>query len=89
MDTIEYKEKKLEKIIRDVTKKINNIPSLGFGSEVDNLVKVSMINFMVSLAYISEIREDNIDVITESIIDELEVVSSEMVSNLLELSRVK
>lgn len=89
MDTIEYKEKKLEKIIRDVTKKINNTPSLGFGSEVDNLVKVSMINFMVSLAYISEIREDNIDVITESIIDELEVVSSEMVSSLLELSRVK
>ena len=89
MDTIEYKEKKLEKIIRDVTKKINNAPSLGFGSEVDNLVKVSMINFMVSLAYISEIREDNIDVITESIIDELEVVSSEMVSSLLELSRVK
>lgn len=89
MDNAEYKEKKIEKIMSNAVKRIFTIPSFGFGENIDNLAKMAITNYILSLVYISEIREDNIDVIAESIIDELGTISCQTVSDLLELSRVK
>lgn len=89
MDTAEYKSRKLDKITRDIVREVNSIPTFGYGDNIDNIAKLTLTNFLLSLTTISDIRENDIDVISQSILDELEGLSSKIVSELLELSRVQ
>ena len=89
MDIQEYKLKKLDKITREIVTKINNLPSFGYESEIDSLAQQAMTTFLLSIVAISNIREDEIDVISQSVIDDLTEIAQDITDDLLELSRAR
>lgn len=71
MDSKEYKEKKLDKLTRDVVRMVNRVSSFGYGEAIDALAKTTMTNYLLTVVRASELRENDVEIFAQSMADEL------------------
>lgn len=82
MDTKEYKEKKLDKLTRDVVQMVNKVPSFGYGEVVDNVAKTALTSYLVTMVRMSELQESDIEILAQSMSDELESLTLNLVAKI-------
>lgn len=87
MDAKEYKEKKFDKLTRDVVKMVNATPSFGYGEVVDAIVKSVLTNHLLTIVRLADIKESDIEILTQSVSDELSMLSANLVSQILQYKR--
>lgn len=84
MDSTEYKEKKLDKLTRDVVHLVNKCPSFGYGDVVDALAKNAMTGYLLSIVSMAEVRENDTEILAQSIMDDLSDLSNQLVTKISE-----
>lgn len=82
MDAKEYKEKKLDKLTRDVVQMVNKVPSFGYGEVVDNVAKTALTSYLVTMVRMSELQESDIEILAQSMSDELESLTLNLVAKI-------
>ena len=82
MDAKEYKEKKLDKLTRDVVQMVNKVPSFGYGEVVDNVAKTALTNYLVTMVRMVELQESDIEILAQSMADELESLTLNLVTKI-------
>ena len=82
MDAKEYKEKKLDKLTRDVVQMVNKVPSFGYGEVVDNVAKTALTSYLVTMVRMSELQESDIEILAQSMTDELESLTLNLVTKI-------
>lgn len=82
MDAKEYKEKKLDKLTRDVVQMVNKVPSFGYGEVVDNVAKTALTSYLVTMVRMSELQESDIEILAQSMSDELESLALNLVTKI-------
>ncbi len=82
MDAKEYKEKKLDKLTRDVVQMVNKVPSFGYGEVVDNVAKTALTSYLVTMLRMSELQESDIEILAQSMSDELEYLTLNLVTKI-------
>lgn len=82
MDAKEYKEKKLDKLTRDVVQMVNKVPSFGYGEVVDNVAKTALTSYLVTMVRMSELQESDIEILAQSMSDELESLTLNLVTKI-------
>lgn len=82
MDAKEYKEKKFDKLTRDVIQMVNNVPSFGFGEAVDVVAKNTLTTYLLSLVRVSELREQDIEILAQSVSDEMVDLTIKLVAKM-------
>lgn len=82
MDTNEYKEKKLDKLTRDVLQMVNKIPSFGFGDDIDNSAKIALSNYFLTV--VRSVNNSNVDVeiFTQSMSDEVANITTALIQKI-------
>lgn len=74
MDNKEYRERKIEKMTRDALRRINKIPSFGYGDTVDVIAKNIITNNIISLIRLYDLQDDHIidmEILSSSLLDEV------------------
>ncbi len=82
MDSKEYKEKKLDKLTRDVVRMVNKVPSFGYGEAIDAIAKNSLTNYLLAIVRASDLRESDVEIFAQSMTDELVDLSILLVSSI-------
>ena len=82
MDAKEYKEKKLDKLTRDVVQMVNKVPSFGYGEVVDSVAKTALTSYLVTMVRMSELQESDIEILAQSMSDELESLTLNLVTKI-------
>jgi len=82
MDAKEYKEKKLDKLTRDVVQMVNKVPSFGYGEVVGNVAKTALTNYLVTMVRMAELQESDIEILAQSMADELESLTLNLVTKI-------
>lgn len=82
MDAKEYKEKKLDKLTRDVVQMVNKVPSFGYGEVVDNVAKTALTSYLITMVRMSELQESDIEILAQSMTDELESLTLNLVTKI-------
>lgn len=80
MDAQQYKEKKMDKLTRDVVQMVNRTASFGYGDMVDNVAKTALTNYLLTLVRLSESESVDIEILSDSLVEELTVLSLGIVS---------
>lgn len=83
MNTTEYKNKKYDKMTRDVVHLVNNIPTFGFGDAVDGTVKTALINYLLTIVNVSENFNVDVEILSQSVSDEIESLTKVLSANML------
>lgn len=71
MDSKEYKEKKFDKLTRDVVQMVNRVPTFGYGEAIDAIAKNAMTNYLLTIVRASELRENDVEIFAQSMADEM------------------
>jgi len=87
MDIKEYKEKKLDKLTRDVVKMVNATPSFGYGDVIDAITKTALTNYLLTLVAAVEIRENDIEILSQSVTDELQTLTGKLIGKIKSYQR--
>ena len=82
MDSKEYKEKKLDKLTRDVVRMVNKVPSFGYGEPIDAVAKMAMTNYLLAIVRAAELRENDVEIFAQSMADEMVDLSILLVSSI-------
>ncbi len=82
MDAKEYKEKKLDKLTRDVVQMVNKVPSFGYGEVVDNVAKNALTSYLITMVRMSELQESDIEILAQSMSDELESLTLDLITKI-------
>jgi len=87
MDAKEYKEKKFDKLTRDVVRMVNATPSFGYGDVVDATIKSVLTNHLLTIVRLADLKENDIEILSQSVNDELSILCSSLVSQILQYKR--
>lgn len=82
MDSQEYKDKKLDKLMRDSVKMVNAVGSFGYGDVVDAVVKNLLTSNLISIIRLNEIANVDIEILSQSVTDEFAELSGELVTKI-------
>lgn len=82
MDAKEYKEKKFDKLTRDVIQMVNAVPSFGYGEAVDVVAKNTMTTYLLSIVRVSELRENDVEILAQSLSDEMVDLTIKLVAKM-------
>lgn len=88
MEIKEYKEKRFDKLTRDLLQKVNRTPSFGYGESVDMTVKLALSNYLLTLATISELSNVDIEILVQSVNEETRILTDDMLSLLAGYKKV-
>jgi hypothetical protein len=83
MDSKEYKEKKLDKLVRDVVQSVNRTPSFGYGDVIDNMAKTALTSYLVTLVHMNETKDNlDIEILAQSMASEVESLTINLVNQI-------
>ena len=80
MEIKDYKEKRFDKLTRDLLRKVNRTPTFGYGESVDMTVKLALSNYLLTLVTISELANVDMEILVQSVNEEATVLTDEMLS---------
>lgn len=87
MDSKEYKEKKLDKLTRDVVHLVNQSPSFGYGDVIDAVAKNAMTSYLLTIVRMAEMRENDTEILAQSMADDLLDLTNRLVTKIGEYKR--
>lgn len=82
MNNAEYKEKKFDKLTRDVVQMVNRLPSFGYGEVVDSVAKTALTNYLLTIVRISDIQEIDNEILIQSMSDELNSLTTGLITKI-------
>lgn len=88
MNSQEYKEKKLDKMMRDAVKMVNNLGSFGYGDVADALAKNALTTYLITMIRLNDVANVDFEIMAQSMLDDMEGLSNELVSKVKQYDKL-
>lgn len=82
MNLNEYKQRKIDKLTRDILQMVNKVPSFGYGNDIDTAAKIALSNYFITVVRSIDNSNVDIEIFTQSMSDEVANITTSLIQKM-------